>query len=610
MYRATLLIYIFLIPHICQGDKPYIITATPLTSEPITGESTIITADEIAEKQNNFIQDVLRDAPSIHISNAGDNGRQTRFAMRGAVGGENLVLIDSIPVNDPAASSGLFDFADLMTDDIETVHILPGTNAVHYGADAMGGVIELTTHAGRGPFKLKAKAEGGSHHTAKGYFSVSGEKKDIALRASLASYRSGKGDFVNKIHHNRQADLYRNILGSSKISYALTADDEIEVGLRESRAHLTFDTLKPTDDFFLPFLADNTQFARHQLRFLRYTTSFCENKAEAELTLSHTHSHRKVSMPFSHFSSSGKNIRLHGKVNLTWCPQNISNLGFEATHTKVKDDFSGKHNRPHQGVFLQHHYKAWTSTEFIFGGRIDFYRHLNPASTYRLAINHLCNNTTFRASYGTGFKAPLLSDMFNISPSAIPNPDLKPERNHSFDIGIDQKFLKDKVETNLTYFENHIDNVFLTKLAPLFKFQRINGGKRKARGVETKARAQLYDQFEVKTNATYTYAKDIQETSKRRSPHIPSLQWNNELVVKPHEDCILSFGTHHVTAQRDAITSQKLPKYTTLDLRGSINCSPLTLYGRVENLTDKRYEQTFGYGVRGRSFYIGIKAEK
>lgn len=606
-YVLHFLFLSLLAPPLLAQPHTYIITASPLMTESLTGEATTLSADDISQKQNFFIQDVLRDAPAVHISNAGENGRQTRFAMRGALGGENLVLIDGIPVNDPAASGGSFDFADLMGDDIDQVQILPGSNAVSYGADAIGGVLALKTSSGRGPFKVKVKSEGGSHHTVKGQASLSGEHKNLALRTSLSGFKSGKGEFLNKIHHNRQSDDYRNGLSSTKLSYALTPEREIEIAVRESHAHLAFDSPTQAGDIILPLAAENKQKSRHHLAYLRYLSGFYHDRGESEITLSHNISHRDVRTPSMPFSSCGESLRLHSKFSLAWSEDHSSHFGAEGTHIKAQDDFSGNHQRNHQGLFIEHLYKPQHTTEIILGSRVDICSKIAPHATYRLALNQLWDKTRFRTSLGTGFKPPLLSDMFSLSPHATPNPALKPEHNHSFDIGLDHISCNDKIEFNLTFFANVINDVFLTERLPLFTFKRINGGVRKARGIEGKLRWSITPQCEFNMNATYTHARDYAAFQKRRTPHIPLWQVNHELSYSLSSSATFSLSAHKVTSQRDAVTSFSLPGYTVTDLRGAYEFACGKLYSRIENVMDKRYEQSFGYGNRGRSFYLGFE---
>lgn len=302
------------------------------------GDNTVITSEEIERKP--FAQDVLRAVPGLQMSSLGDAGRLTRFSMRGAVGGENLILIDGIPVNDPAASGGVFDFADLATDDIERIEVLPGASSVVYGSDALGGVINIITKRGSGDFKTRLLGEGGTHRTGRGAVGVSGENGPWTFSATGSGFTSGTGSFTNTVHHNRQSDSYRNGLGSFKASYALSGDEEIEAGLRWSEARLTFDNLKsnPQTNAYLPFKGDNIQNTRSHLKYVSYLGTFAEGFWEQMIRLSHTLTHRDSHMPTSHFDSTGQQTLLTSRSDLNWSTTHTSTFGgvagFENTDRK------------------------------------------------------------------------------------------------------------------------------------------------------------------------------------------------------------------------------------------------------------------------------------
>ena len=105
---------------------------------------------------------------------------------------------------------------------------------------------------------------------------------------------------------------------------------------------------------------------------------------------------------------------------------------------------------------------------FTGGVRQDSYNVFGDATTYRLTGGYLHKETgtKIRASYGTGFKAPTLNDLFF---QGFGNPNLQPEKSKSADVGIDQSLFQDKLKLSVGYFWNHFDNLitFLSVPSPL-----------------------------------------------------------------------------------------------------------------------------------------------
>ena len=162
-----------------EGDNDIaaiVITATriPTPAAQIASSMTIITADDIAIKQQQTFTEVLRDVPGLNVVQSGGSGGQTSVFMRGTNSNHTKVLIDGIDVGDPSNSTGGFEFGQLLTQDIERVEVLRGPQSGLYGSDAIGGVINVITKEGAGPAQFKGLIEGGSFDTFNQAASING----------------------------------------------------------------------------------------------------------------------------------------------------------------------------------------------------------------------------------------------------------------------------------------------------------------------------------------------------------------------------------------------------------------------------------------------------
>ena len=146
---------------------PVVVTPTRLpTPENEVGSSiTVITSEEIARKQERTLPDALKDVPGLNLVQTGGPGGQTAVFIRGANANQTKVFIDGIDATDPA--TGTFNFEHILTWDLERVEVVRGPQSGLYGADAIGGVINIITKKGSGPAQFAGSLEGGSFGTSR-----------------------------------------------------------------------------------------------------------------------------------------------------------------------------------------------------------------------------------------------------------------------------------------------------------------------------------------------------------------------------------------------------------------------------------------------------------
>ncbi len=140
------------------------------------------------------------------------------------------------------------------------------------------------------------------------------------------------------------------------------------------------------------------------------------------------------------------------------------------------------------------------------------------------------------------------------------------------------------------------------------KWQRYNGSKRIAKGVEMALTLHPLASLEINSAFTFTHARDFPGNTK--SPLIPPFKGAGGMTWKATSELSLFVQGYGVTSQRDSASKRRLAPYGVIHLGGSYDLTPhASFFGRVENLTNKHYEEVFGYGTRGRAFFIGIEAK-
>ena len=125
-------------------------TIVPLKS--VGSAIDILTAEDIAARPRFEVSDLLREVPGVAVNRSGQRGAQTQVRLRGDEGNHTLVLINGIEVGDPM-SGDEFDFGNLLTDGVDRIEVLRGPQSALYGSQAIGGVINILTHEGKGPLE-------------------------------------------------------------------------------------------------------------------------------------------------------------------------------------------------------------------------------------------------------------------------------------------------------------------------------------------------------------------------------------------------------------------------------------------------------------------------
>ncbi|WP_331256533.1 TonB-dependent receptor [Candidatus Bealeia paramacronuclearis] len=589
-----------------SATESYEVISTSLFSEKNTGGDTQnLNLKDLESIQEPFAQKQLERLPSLNITPTGPQGRTIEYTLRGAKSSQNAVFLDGVLVNNPA-SGGKFDFADLLVEDLEEIEVLPGANSVIYGANALGGVIHLKTKKGRGKPRGLAKGGAGNFKTQQGHIEAQGEFHNLNFYGSGTGYKSGKGDFRNKVHNNIESDYYRNSTVSS--SLGMTPNDNTEIGgfVRSMDANVQFDNSQfvPLENAYLPFASDSFSHTRTTLGGIHGDLNSFDNFWEHHLILGAARTKRETTTPGFSSLTQGQNSHLKYYEDLNWASWTTSTLGFDLGHEKVQDSFSGKHDRDQHALFFQEKFKPWKSTELTSGIRYDHYSFGGRRVNYRLGASHTFGNSRLRSSFGTGFKPPVLSDMFNIGPFALPNPQLKAETNHSFDMGFDHK-LNEKFEGSFTVFYNRIENIVISQRVGN-QFQRVNGGRRTARGLEGTLAHKPFETLKLRTSATLTRAYD--HHLQKRAPNISVLKGTLEAFWKPFQKVELFVTTLCKSSQIDAVTSKILKPFTKVNVGGKYHFyEHVSLFGRIDNITNRQYEEVFGYSVRGRLFLMGLE---
>ncbi len=596
-----------------------VITATriPTPISQIASSVTIITAEDIAIKQERTLPDVLRDVPGLNVVQTGGPGGQTSVFMRGTNSNHTKVLIDGIDVGDPSNSTGAFDFGQLLTQDIERVEVLRGPQSGLYGSDAIGGVINIITRKGTGPLQFTGLIEGGSFSTFNQAAAISGSADAFHYSVNLTHLHAGATP-VTPLEllppgQKRNDDYDDNFGLSTKLGYEVTPNFDFGLVARYTSIELrtTSDGFDPSTFTFVPeaqqtVAKTDAYYGRLSAHYLSFEGAF-----EQTLGFAYTRDRTSTLQPQSPEAlNSGERKKIDWQGNIKAAAGESVVLGAEYERDEISEPISADTHIASGYAELQSQLgEHWFSALNV---RYDDNNRFGSKATYRFAPAYVLSEsgTKLKASIGTGFKAPTLSELFqDFPPFFFANPNLKPETSTGWDAGVEQGFAKDTLRIGATYFYNRISN--LITVDPVSFSTYANVGRATTKGVESFIDYKMGQQFTLRLDYTYTQATDDetdQELLRR-----PKNKANADLSWRPTGVWLVNLNVLWVGSWADGTRTTfspvEAPGYTTVNLAVTYDLNRhLSLFGRINNLLDRHYEDPSGFLQPPIGAFVGLRA--
>ncbi len=579
-------------------------TSTPLSE--VGSAITVIEGKELERKGIHQLSDALRQVPAVDVARSGGPNQITSVFMRGANSDHVLVLIDGVTVNDPTSPTRAFDFSNLTLDDVERIEVLRGPQSTLYGGNAIGGVINIITHRGEGPPTGHLFAEVGLYSTYREGGVVSGGSKLWNYALSLSRTDSRGFSAADKSDGNVEPDGFGNTTIAGRVGFTPTPNLSLDIIGRYQNG------LSDIDNHGGAGGDNDGRILRYRESFLKLAPRWISNDGNYEQTggLSYTRYYRRdtgnPTDPFDGASDTyGGLLEAQWQHNIHLIKTNTLILGADYQHQALNSNAIARLTDDMIGLYAQDE-QSFFDRLFLTGGlRYDHDAAAGSDVTYRGTIAYLFpTNTKLRASYGTGFKVPSLFQLF----SPFGNPTLGSEKTRGWDVGIEQSFFNDRLTAEVTYFRNDFRNLIDFNTAT---FKSENIGSARTQGIEVGLNARVTEGLTVGLGYTYTDTHNLVTGKEllRRAPHKAEV----DVTYSYHQrwDATLS-GIYY--SQRDDFQPVSpfgrthVGGYTLVDLAANYHLTKqLTLYGRIDNLLDQKYEEVLGFGTSRASFYAGIR---
>jgi len=581
-----------------QVRDEIVVTASALPEEvdetPVA--ATVITREQLEEREVRDVSDALREVPGLAISRTGSPGKNTSLFIRGGSSKQALVLWNGVQINNPYFSG--YDLGQMSAAGVERIEVVRGPFSALYGSEAVSGVVNVLTK----PTKNRASLdlEGGE----KGLFN------GVFAGAYVTTGWNAHGTL-----ERRQDDGYsaNDDFESTSILGGLTVTPFLGFSAGVLARHIDYDLGTPfapnaSSTAFEPSLRRREEGGETQiivpLRYDRDGSAFTLRVSETrrddtfsdpdaafgpqhdqvESRVRSGHASAQVNTPFGTISAGGEVGR--AVVDLA--------AGFGTIDAR---------ERTNRSFFLEDRLSldrgSDTSIELTAGVRYDDFDEFGSETSPRIAAALVRGGHKVRAAYGEGFRAPAIGELY------FPfggNVNLGSEHSRNFEIGYDHFTAAGRFGVAL--FSTDYDG--LITFGPTFQFENIAAAT--ARGVEVGA-ARRFGALQV--DASYTWLDTEDEAT------------GEELARRPEHSGSLAFGYHASAYSAQLVITHKgarvdvtdllpfLPvvneAYTVADVVVHYRVGSLTPYVKFENLTNEQYEEVFGYESAGRRAVVGLR---
>ena len=594
------------------------VTATriPTPLDQVGSSVSVVTAAQIRDQQLKTLPDVLEALAGLNVVQSGGPGAPTSVFLRGANANHVKVLVDGIDVSDTASANGSFDFAHLLTGGVERVEVLRGPQGGLYGSDAIGGVINVITRRGSGPFTAQASVEGGSFDSDNESAGFSGQTGGFHYAVDLQHLRAGSTP-VTPLDllapgEARTNDSYDNRTGSAKLGLDLGKAFDIGFVGRATQTRLRF----TGDDFstFPAFPAAEQSSSQTQQYYARGSAhlSLLDGRIEQTAGVAYSSDRREeLSWPApTPDLQHGSRTKVDWRGDIGLIQGETLTLGAEHEQERYLSPITAATGINSGYAQLQSAIGGFSNAANV---RYDANSRFGDKATFRIAPSVLVRQLglQLKGSYGTGFKAPSLDELFHDYPAFgfFANPNLRPESSQGWDVGFEERLASGRLAFGATWFHNRIrdlidENATFTSLA--------NVGHATTQGLESFAAFAPMTTLVLRVDYTYTRAwdEDADQELLRRPRHKASVQADWRPTPRLQLSASLVHVGSWIDGDRDfSISRLTAPGYTLANVAASYDLTDhLAVYGRAANLGDTRYQNPTGFQAPGRGLYAGLRA--
>lgn len=582
---------------------------------------TVLSAQDLRDRQVRLVADVLRDVPGIAVSQAGPPGSVTQLRLRGTESNHVLVLVDGIDVSDPFF--GEFDFAGLVADNAARIEVLRGQQGALYGTDAIGGVIHYISLSGREAPGVSGRLEGGSFGTADAALRWAGvaDALDYAVSGGLL-HRDGSPSARNGTRRLGQDN--QNLSG--RLAWQAADDLNLRAVLRWTRSQADFNQQdfnwgSPTYGQVID--TDDRSDTRRLQGLLAADWHTLPDRWTQGVSVQGLLAERE-SQALGERSGASRGSRVKGSYvsTLRWqgagAAQQLVLLADLKTERiqNLAPDSGPQQGAPHQlatqGAAAQYRLD-WASLSLSAALRHDRHELFANADTWQLQASwQLPQGWRLRGASGSGIKNPTPTELYGYDPlTFIGNPALRPEQSRGWELGVEKTAWAGRIVAGLGWAQSRLRDEIYTVYSPSFVASPANRvSLSRQQGLEFTLQARLPRGWQVDGAWAHLHARENNVTEVRRPADTGSLSvaWNGAVSG------LQASLRYNGAAEDYNFTTSGPPRvrlggYSLLQVGGHWRWGARwELFGRVENALGARYEDVYTYRMPGTTAYLGLRS--
>lgn len=598
-----------------------VVTATRTESKmvDVPVNTTVISAEKIADRHYLDVADALKDVPGATVLDTGVGAGEKKVVLNGD--DRVLVLVDGKRVNfDMGAASGRSSYDLKMLPDvslIERVEIIKGHGGALYGSDAVGGVVNIITKKMDHSYGKVSMGFGSQQaRDAKAMYTVKEGKTGVMVAAS--KYKQGYykyKDVADKTtkRWNKDSD-YENEKVSLKIAQELTDTSNLEFEYNYTKAdgnvpygYATTQSDKKTNNFGLKYdwLLKDKDAGYVQLYYNKY-----------KFLSSSTLEEKDKGFEVQQAITASENNKL--VVGASYRNAEASNDG---------RNYAAKYNEKinNKVIFVSDQWEFTPSWTLDTGVRYDKHSTAGSKTTWSAGLNKKFDeNSHAYFNWGQVFKAPTLDDLYYNASGMYGNPNLKAEKGDTWTIGYGTK-IADKTSLNVNYFQSKLEDAIKWVDIGNYESEVRNIAHQKKNGIEISVNHELNDNWDLEASYTHVRVRNDNNDGNgyvRDTSYLPNMYrfgvryhddlWNADLFLRGGSgaDTGVFKNSYGYDAQNYLDSS-----FITLDASVSYKATKdLSFYAKGYNLFNKAYAEsagvssaTYKYPAQGRRFIIGAE---
>jgi len=604
--------------------EPVVVTGTRIETpaEQVGASVTIVDGELFDTRLYPTVDEALRHVPGVEIRRSGSFGKTTSVSIRGANPNQVQILVDGVRFKSPTLGQG--ELADVAPDMIERIEVIRGPQSTIYGSDAIGGVVHIITKRGSGPPTVTASQEVGNNDTLRTRAGLSGAWREFDYALGFYHLESN-GQFPNDgVDQNAAAGRFGVTLpwGNTRVGAAV-------------RYNKT-DTGLPIEFVGNPSPNRPTLFDPNTRQESETYTATIDVRTrpvswwEGELRLSRFYNNQAFIDPpdpfpcppatFGVCNFPGRfKVRRNEVEGLshfhigTW---STSTFGVEwrEESANVQGTSAFSPNTETVSGFFQQTFRFFDRLFMTAGVRVDDNDVFGRATTERGSLAYVVKEwgTRLHGSAGSGFRAPTFNDLFF---PGFSNPAILPEESFSWDVGVDQRFWKDRVKLGLTFFRNDFTNQILccVPLATPPFATTANIGRSRSSGIEFAAEVVVLHNLVTALNYTYTDTENL--VTDQPLPREPRHRWNGLITWEPIPRLSLFTELYIQTRAFEPLGNVYTSGYVRVDVGGTWRIlerrgvlKALDFTTRIQNVTDEGYVEVQGFPAPGIQALVGLRA--